>query len=84
MENNVQMINENVLTCAQLHWFLHYIAEFIIKSFMGECSRVDRALDSRSKGLGFNSDCWSCLGAQDKLLIPCRLHLPSSHGYLME
>ena len=28
---------------------------------MGACGQVDRVLDLRSEGLGFDSNCWSCV-----------------------
>ena len=34
------------------------------------CGPVDRALDSKSKGLGFDSCFWSFVEVSDKLLIP--------------
>ena len=51
---------------------------------MGVCGQVDMVLDSRSKGLGFDSHCWSCLEVLDKLLIPYCLCLPSTDGYLVD
>ena len=30
-------------------------------SYLGACGQVDRALDARSEGLGFDSQCWPCL-----------------------
>ena len=34
---------------------------------MGACGQVDRTLDSRSEGLGFDSQCWSCVEVSGKL-----------------
>ena len=34
---------------------------------MGVCGQVDGALDSRSEGLGFDSQCWSCVEVSCKL-----------------
>ena len=34
---------------------------------MGVCGQVDGALDSRSEGLGFDSQCWSCVEVLGKL-----------------
>ena len=38
--------------------------------FMGACGPVNRALDSRSEGLGFNSQCLPCVEVSGKLCIP--------------
>ena len=51
---------------------------------MEECGPVGRALDSRTKDLGFDSHCWSCVKMLGKLLIPYHLRQPSSDGYLVE
>ena len=53
-------------------------------TIMGACGLVDRALDSRSEGLGFDSHCWSCVEVSGKLFIPYCLWSPSSDGYLVE
>ena len=45
---------------------------------------VDRVLESRSEGLGFNSHCWSYVEVSGKLLIPYYLCLSSTDGYLVE
>ena len=45
---------------------------------------VDRVLDSRSEGLGFNSHCWLCVEVLGKLLISYCICPPSSDGYLAE
>ena len=37
---------------------------------VGACGLVDSALSSRSKGLGFDSNCWSCVKAPGKLHTP--------------
>ena len=54
---------------------LHYI--------VGACGQVDRALDSRSQGLGFDSQCWPCVEVSGKLCIPHCLGPPSRNGYLV-
>ena len=51
---------------------------------METCGLVDKTLDSRSKGLGFDSHYWPCVELVGKLLIPFCLCLPSSDGYLVE
>ena len=48
------------------------------------CDRGERALDSRSKGLGFDSHCWLCVEVSGKLFIPCCLCPPRNDGYLVE
>ena len=50
---------------------------------MGACELVDRALDSRSEGLGFDSQCWPCVEVLGKLRIPHCLGPPSRNGYLV-
>ena len=50
---------------------------------MGACGLVDRALDSRSEGLGFDSQCWPCVEVLGKLRIPHCLGPPSRNGYLV-
>ena len=40
--------------------------------------------NSRSKGLGFDSHCWSYVEVPGKLLISYRLCIPSSDGHLMD
>ena len=50
---------------------------------LGACGPVDRALDSRSEGLGFGSQCWSCVEVLGKLCIPHCPGLPSRNGYLV-
>ena len=47
------------------------------------CGQVDRALDLRSRGLGFDSQCWPCVEVQGKLSIPHCLCPPSRTGYLV-
>ena len=44
---------------------------------------MDRALDSRSEGLGFDSQCWPCVEVSGKLCIPHCLGPPSRNGYLV-
>ena len=46
-------------------------------------SQVDRALDLRSKGLRFDSQCWPCLDVLGKLCIPHCLCPTSRNGYLV-
>ena len=46
------------------------------------CS-VDRALDSRSEGLGFDSQYWPCVEVLDRLHIPHCLGPPSRNGYVV-
>ena len=41
---------------------------------------IDKALDSRPEGLGFNSQPWSCIEASGKLHIPHCICLPSHNG----
>ena len=50
---------------------------------MGACGLVDRALDSRSEGLGFDSQCWPCVEVSGTLCIPHCLCPPSRNGYLV-
>ena len=38
--------------------------------FVGACGQVDRALDSRSEGLGFNSQSYCCVEVLGRLRIP--------------
>ena len=52
-------------------------------SLVGACCPVDRALDSRSDGLGFDSQCWPCVAMSGKLRIPHCLSPPSHNGYLV-
>ena len=49
----------------------------------GYCGPVDRALGSRSEGLGFDSQCWPCVEALGKLCIPHCLGPTSRNGYLV-
>ena len=35
----------------------------------GTCGTVKRVWDSRSKGLGFDSHCWSCVHVLGKLIL---------------
>ena len=44
---------------------------------------MGRAFDSRSEGLGFNSECWPCVEVSSKLRIPHCLSPPSRNGYLV-
>ena len=50
---------------------------------MGACGSVDRALDSKSEGLGFDSQCWPCVEVLGKLCIQHCLGPPSCNGYLV-
>ena len=50
---------------------------------MGVCGQVDRALDSRSEGLGFDSQCWPCVEVSGKLRILHCLGPPNRNGYLV-
>ena len=47
------------------------------------CGLVDKALDSRSKGLRVDSQSWSCIEMSGKLISYC-VCLRSSEGYPME
>ena len=47
------------------------------------CGPVDRAVDRRSKGLVFDSQCWSCVEVSGKLRVPHCLGPPSHNGYLV-
>ena len=47
-----------------------------------QCSYVYRALDSKSEGLGFDSQCWSCVEVFSKLHIPHCLR-PLCHGSIV-
>ena len=47
------------------------------------CGPVDRALGSRSEGLGFDSQCWPCVEVSGKLRIPHCFGSPSRNGYLV-
>ena len=51
---------------------------------IGVWGRVDRALDSRSKELGFDSHWWYCVKESGKLFISCCLCLHSNDWYLVE
>ena len=50
---------------------------------MGAYGLVDKALDSRSEGLGFHSQCWPCVEVSGKVCIPHHIGLPSHNGYLV-
>ena len=50
---------------------------------LGACGQVDRALDSRSEGLGFSSKWWSCVEVSGKVRIPHCLGPPGRNGYLV-
>ena len=51
---------------------------------MEVCGLVNRMLDSRSKGLGFDSHCWSCVEVSGEIFIPYCLCLASSGEYLVD
>ena len=61
----------------------HLLTEANGLSDMGSCGQVDRALDSRTEGLGFDSHCWSCVEVLGTLLIPYCLN-PPNNEYLVE
>ena len=44
---------------------------------------MDKALDSKSEGLGFDSQCRPCVEVSGKLRIPHCLGPPSRNGYLV-
>ena len=50
---------------------------------VGACGLVNRALDSRSEGLGFDSHCWPCIVVLGKLCIPHCFSPPSRNGNLV-
>ena len=52
-------------------------------NYVEACGPVDRALDSRSEGLGFDSQCWPCGKVSGKLPIPHYLGPQSRNGYLV-
>ena len=51
-------------------------------SMIARC-QVDRALDSSSRGLGFDFKCWPCVEVLDKLRILHCLGPPSHNGCLL-
>ena len=51
--------------------------------FVGARGQVDRALNSRSEGLEFDYQYWSCVQVWDKFSIPHCLGKPSHKGYLV-
>ena len=53
------------------------------RGHMWGCGPVDRALDSRSEGLGSDSQCWPCVEVSGKLRIPHCLGPPSRNGCLV-
>ena len=55
----------------------------MLTSLVGACGPADSALDSRSEGLGFDSQCWPCVEVSGKLRIPHCLGPPSRNGYLV-
>ena len=55
----------------------------VSRQIYGARGEVDRALDSRSEDLGFESQCWPCVEVSDKLRIPHCLGPPSHNGYLV-
>ena len=54
-----------------------------ISIWVGAYGQVDRVLDLRSEGLGFNSQCWPCVEVPGKLHIPHYIGPPSRNGYLV-
>ena len=58
-----------------MKWWSTYTWEYV--------AQVDRTLDSRSEGLGFDSQCWSCVEVVGKLRISCCLGSPPRNGYLV-
>ena len=64
-------------------YMYHFLElEFTLYTITVEACCRDRALDSRSEGLGFDLQCWLCVEVLDKLLIQCCLYPASSAGYL--
>ena len=61
----------------------HLLIEAISLADNGACGPVDRALNSRSDGLGFDCHCWPCVEVLGKLHIPHCLGPPSRNGYLV-
>ena len=51
--------------------------------FVEACGLVDRVIDSRSEGLGFDSQCWPCVEVSGKLRMPHCLGPPSRNGCLV-
>ena len=49
----------------------------------GACGQVDRALDSKSEGLRFDSQCWPCVEVSGKLRIPHCLSPSSRNRHLV-
>ena len=52
-------------------------------AYVVACGQVDRALDSRSEGLGFDFQCWPYVEVSGKLHIPHCLGPSSRNGYLV-
>ena len=52
--------------------------------YCGAHGVVVKALDQRSRGHEFDSQCWPCVKALGKLLIPHCLGPLSRNGYLVE
>ena len=50
---------------------------------VGACGLVDRALDSRSEGLGFDSQYWPRVEVLGKIRVPHCLGPPSHNWYLV-
>ena len=61
---------------------IHQVTTLLATS-KGASGLVDRALDSISEGLGFDSQCWPCVEVLGKLRIPHCLSPPSRNGYLV-
>ena len=74
------------------YWSMNELVDEYVQSFhfprvivilVGASGPVDTALDSRSEGLGFDSQCWPCVEVSGKLCIPHCLGPPSGNGYLV-
>ena len=61
----------------------HLLIEASGLAELGACDQVDRAYDSRSEGLGFNSQCWPYVEVSGKLRILHFFGPPSRNGYLV-
>ena len=67
-----------------INMMIRYVGNRFAKvHFLGACRPVVRALDSRSEGLGFDSQCWPCVEVSSKLRIPHCLGPSSRNGYLV-
>ena len=54
-----------------------------LPTYVRSCGLVDRVLDSRSEGLGVDSQCWLCVEVSGELCISHCLGPPSRNGYLV-